>query len=135
MRVETLGWHDYDSLRSCTFCGGMGLMSDETDNCPHFIAAFEDGVWARDIYPPVCPTGFRFFSSMEKMLGESEDVICKKTPRTGRHPAIRAYYVPNPAFAEWVRNLFAKPISKGEPCGQCGLKEVVDDNICYYCGS
>jgi hypothetical protein len=71
---------------------------------------------------------------MEEML-ESEDVICKETPRTGRHPAIRAYYAPSPAFVEWVRNLFAKTVSKGEPCGQCGLGEVVDDNICYYCGS
>ncbi len=134
MRVETLGRYDYDSLRTCPFCGCTGLLSDEASNCPHFVAAFEDGVWARDLCPPVWANGFRFFPSMEKMLGEYEDVIRKETPRTGRHPAIRAYYAPGPSFVEWMRNLFAKPVSKGEPCGECGMDEVVDDNICYYCG-
>src|SRR5271154_4308596 len=104
MTVKSVGPFEYDVLTTCPFCLGHCLSSLPTDNCVHFVAAFQDGVWDQDLCPPVFCDGFRF--DRESIVGDLEmtDAIQIAKPGTKRHPEIKAYYCADPTITKSLRN-------------------------------
>src|ERR1700677_1163425 len=107
METITLNRYEYDNLRHCPFCGsGTNLFSDENERCPHLVASFENGVWGHDLCPPVTCDWYLFEDSLEEFVQADHLVICKTTPRTRRHPSIKAYYHPDSVFVAELRMQF-----------------------------
>lgn len=125
--METaLALYDYEGLRTCPFCEyGGNLISAEwstkVDRCAHCVVSIQSGAWARDICPPVTCDGHFFRSSIVDFLADVSEVVCKWTPGTRRHPEIRVFYHPDPAFVTSLRlNFKLEPVDSIESCGTCG---------------
>jgi hypothetical protein len=144
MTTETLLPFGYDNLRTCPFCGGTNLMSAACDRylileqCPHFVVAFENGVWGHDICPPVTCNGFLFDQKkLEEAAAQIDDVVMKVKPGTRRHPRITAIYCGHPGAASKLRENIRRPVNSA-PCGECGNTTAVigdlDEILCARCG-
>lgn len=141
---EKIGPWDYDELASCPFCGGCGLSSDELDCCPHFVVAFQEGMWDPSLCPPVWCNGFQYSRDNLKndLLKVSDaDVVCRVKRGTSRHPEIEAFFCADSGI---VRDLRAKhkkipAIRPGTSCPECGHHATVigeiDDLVCALCGA
>lgn len=118
MITETLLPFDYDDLRTCPYCRSTNLMNAASDRylileqCPHFVAAFESGTWARDICPPVACNGFLFDQNkLEEAVAQIDDAVMKVKPATRWHPRITAIYCRRPGTAgDSLARLVAYPI-------------------------
>jgi DNA-directed RNA polymerase subunit RPC12/RpoP len=146
MTTRTLSPFDYDDLRTCPYCGGTNLMSAASDRylvlkqCDHFVAAFENGPWARGICPPVTCNGFLFDQwELEEAAAQIDDAVMKVKPGTRRHPRIAAIYCRHPETANTLRKTFRSvPVDSGA-CAECGNKTAVigdhDEIVCALCGA
>lgn len=137
MQTQDLGPYDYDELQACPFCIGVGLLSG--DNCPHFLTAFEVGVWGRNICPPVSCDGFLYQRrELTTALAESPGIVCKAKSGTTRHPYIEAYFADDPALVAALQERFCKEPVPSARCPTCGNETAVvgedDDILCALCG-
>ncbi len=141
MQKVMLGPYDYDELRGCPFCHSVGLIG-EAENCQHFVAAFQEGDWARDLCPPVFCDGFRFNRrAMLATLAEADGIVCKEKPGTRRHPFIETFFSEDPGLAAKIRAAHENPIvwAGVAECPDCGMREAVLGEsgtlLCYFCGA
>jgi len=143
---KRIGRWDYEELVSCPFCGGRGLSSLESDDCAHFVVAFQEGVWDPTICPPVSCNGFLFSHNalkddLRKFASDAGHVVCRVKPGTPRHPKIEAYFCDDPAVACEIRATHKKipSIRVGIRCPECGQLATVigeaDDLLCALCGA
>jgi hypothetical protein len=134
MRTINLNVYDYDGLRVCPFCADSRNLTDPADACPHFVAAFQFGSWSQKLCPPVTCDGFMFRHSFQKFLFELNEVVCKTTPATKRHPAVWAFYHPDPAFVTELRLAFAiTPVDAMKGCPECGVRRALVDEGTITC--
>ncbi len=139
MLEETFENHQYDDLQTCPFCGELGLMPGDDLNCPHFVAAFQDGDWDDDLCPPVFCNGFRYErGELSAAIQKASGVVCRVKSGTARHPRIEAYFIVSADEAAELRQRFCKQAVDGAQCETCGnTAAVVSDAgeiICAMCG-
>jgi hypothetical protein len=128
--MKTVDVNDYDMLRTCPFCARTCLIGCE--NCEHFLTAFQYGVWARHICPPVFCDGFLFRRDALTAALISDGVVCRKKAGTANHPAIEAYFCSEPANAALLREKYRKVVVPGATCGDCGNETVVPGEATFY---
>jgi hypothetical protein len=142
-KEEQIDRYDYECLASCPFCEGRGLSSDESDNCPHFVVAFQEGGWGRSLCPPVWCNGFLYSrNNLKRELQElTTNVVRRIKSGTRRHPRIEAIFCADPRTAQTLREKHKKPrgIRPGNHCPECGTQTTVcgefGDLVCAACGA
>jgi hypothetical protein len=142
---EYVGPWSYDELASCPYCDGRGLVSDESDCCPHFVVAFQRGVWDHSLCPPVWCNGFQYslddLKDDLRTVSSNVDVMCRAKPGTQRHPEIEAFFCADPEVVHELRAKHRKipAIRPGNSCPECGHSATVigemDDLACAMCGA
>jgi|SRR5579872_645112 len=138
MREQIIGEYDYDTLRTCPFCGAFGLTGSEAEVCPHYVAAFQDGSFLVT-RPPIFCDGFRFDQdAIVQVISGSDEAVCILKLSTVKHPAVAAYYAADPAFVRELRSLFQRARFACDACADCGSTVAVehprDGLLCVICG-
>ena len=139
MHIQHYTNAQYDGLACCPFCDGDGLMFSG-DDCPHFVAGFQDGDWDPDLIPPVFCDGFRYQRNpLTRALTQSVGIVCKIKPSSARHPRIEAYFCLDQDQAAEFRKRFLRTVIAGAECHTCGNETAVvleeDEIVCALCGS
>lgn len=143
---EGIGPWDYEKLISCPFCSGSGLSTLESDCCPHFAVAFQDGMWDHSLCPSVWCNGFEYsrddFTNDLQKVSRQVDVVRRVKRGTSRHPEIEAFFCADKAVVLELKAKHKKvpEIRPGCSCPECGnlttvIGEMADDLVCAMCGA